>query len=312
MLNSEFYDLTQSLWSGFSLALTAVGQRLGGNPAPPPQPLLQVQQGMAESPGWFLVQAAEFEPEPLTVTGLRHRDVYASPSIVRAILEMMAAEKWFDRQGEAYHLTKAGQTLIGERQAWRDDALTTLDPLLEVDLASLESLLDRVINGCLASNEPPGSWCLIHSRRRSPAADAVLSVKLLQYVADINAFRDDAHMAAWRPHGVMGYTWEAFSLVCASQADSAIALFNQLAHRGYSHHDYGHALESLVNRGWLEVTPEAAFRPTVQGREIRQQVESLTDAYFYAPWYQSLSEHEIAMVNDLVVQLRRELQALAD
>jgi len=312
MLNSEFYDLTQSLWSGFSLAMTAVGQRLEASTVPIPSPLLQVQRGMAESPAWFLVQAAEFDPEPLTVAGLRRRDVYASPGIVRAILEMMAAEKWFDRQGEAYLLTEAGRDLIRHRQAWRDDALAALDPLLKVDLAGLESMLDKVISSCLVSEDPPGNWCLVHSRRRAPAADAAFSVRLFHYVADINAFRDDAHMAAWRPHGVMGYAWEAFSLVCAGRARSAAALFNQLAYRGYSRHDYEHALGYLVSHGWLVMTRERSFRPSDRGQEVRREVEHLTDRYFYAPWQKSLSEREIATISDLVVQLRHELQILAD
>ena len=43
------------------------------SPDEPPPALLQLRAGRAESPGWFLIQAAEFDPEPLTVENLRAR-----------------------------------------------------------------------------------------------------------------------------------------------------------------------------------------------------------------------------------------------
>ncbi len=63
----------------------------------------------ANRPAWFLIQAAEFDPEPLSVARLRVRDIYASECIVTALLEVMAAERWLDRHGDDYHLRAEGR-----------------------------------------------------------------------------------------------------------------------------------------------------------------------------------------------------------
>ena len=114
-LNAAFYDHTQSLWQGYAVAMRDARARLP-EPPPPRHPLLQLRAGLAESPGWFLVQAAEFDPEPLTVAALRVRDIYASERIVQALLELMAGEQWFDRQGEVYTLTEHGRAEHSDRQ----------------------------------------------------------------------------------------------------------------------------------------------------------------------------------------------------
>jgi hypothetical protein len=106
--NAALYESTQTLQGELFQAAVAF--------VPPPQnatvnPLLQVRRGRAESPAWFLAQAAEFEPEPLSVERLRRRAVWSCERLVRALLELMAAEKWLERTGEDYTLLPEGQRL---------------------------------------------------------------------------------------------------------------------------------------------------------------------------------------------------------
>ena len=119
-------------------------------------------------------------------------------------------------------------------------------------------------------------------------------------------------MAAWQSYEVEGYTWEAFAFICSGQAASAETVFDQLAFRGFSRDDYAEALQALTARNWLEPSPDApdTYAVTETGRAIHEQVESLTDQYFYAPWAE-LGEDEVAETLALLQQFHDRLQALA-
>jgi DNA-binding MarR family transcriptional regulator len=255
-----------------------------------------------------MIQAAEFDPEPLTVAKLRVRDIYASESMARALLEMLASEKWLDRRGEAYHLTETGREVMLGLKARPTQLLHEVALPDNVDVARLEGLLQRVIEASLQCPTPPGNWCLVYSKRRAPGEEAPLLARLLHYTADFNAFRDDAHMAAWQPLALLGYEWEAFSWVASGGAQTAVALFNELAYRGYSQADFAAALSKLVERGWL-VSAGDSYQLTEAGRITQAEVEQRTDDYFFAPWHKALNEAEIEETIELLRVLREEWQS---
>jgi hypothetical protein len=305
MLNVEFYNLLMEAFD----ALYSAGSARAGAPEQPPPAILQLRAGRAESPGWFLIQAAEFDPEPLTVENLRVRDVYASERIVQALLELMASEEWLDRSAhDAYSLTTKGRAVLQRRLQRRQELADVILPLPADDVNRIAMLLGQLIDASLAAPVPPGSWCLAHSRRRAPAHDEPALVRIAQYFSDFNAFRDDAHMAAWQSLQLDGFVWEAFALVCGGEADSAASLFEQLAYRGYSCGEYAAALETLTRRGWLEPAARAgAYRVTAAGRAARALAERLTDSYFYAPW-SCLAEAQIEELRALLLQFIEQLR----
>ncbi|HET9223735.1 MAG TPA: hypothetical protein VFO07_14580 [Roseiflexaceae bacterium] len=309
-LDAAFYDLIQEVGGAIFSAMLAVQRRAEAQPDPPP-PLLQLRRGYAESPAWLLVQIAEFDPEPLTVESLRVRHVYGSERMLAALLELMASEGWLDRDAAgAFHPTAAGRAQYQRLRPRQHRLIGTLEPPPEAQADRLADLLGRVIDAGLDSPSPPGAWCLAHSRRRAPAADAPALARIFHYSEDINAIRDDAHMAAWSPTGLKGYEWETFTHVWAGQADTAGMLFEQLNYRGYSRGEYADALAELARHGWLAPAGDTgAYQVTEAGRLMRSEVEQATDAYFYAPW-SSLAESEIALAHDLLIRLRDDLQAI--
>jgi hypothetical protein len=310
MLDVEFYNLLMEAFEALYSAGSARLSRDHGHDDSAPV-ILQLRAGLAESPGWFLIQAAEFDPEPLTVDNLRVRDVYASERIVQALLELMASEGWLDRSAQgSYALVAKGRAALQRRLGQRRELVAGLQPLPTREVDRIAALLGRLIEASLAAPFPPGSWCLAHSRRRAPAADAPALERIAQYFSDFNAFRDDAHMAAWQSYKADGYVWEAFALVCAGQADTAASVFEPLAHRGYSCGEYAAALEGLARRGWLE-RAEGTYCVTAHGREVREVVERLTDSYFYAPW-SCLTEGEVAELRALLLKFIEGLRALSD
>lgn len=308
MFNADLYDLTQSLSGAFFTGIRILQAEEQTDPLPD---LYRLCAGYAESPGWFMVQALEFDPQPLTVADLRVRDIYASESLVAALLEIMASEKWLIRQGENYFLSTTGRALAYERREGINRLLSTLQPLPQVELQRLENGLAGIIKASLQSANPPGTWCLAHSRRRAPAEDAQPVVQIYQCTADLNAFRDDAHMAAWQPLGIDGRTWEAFSFIRSGAAQSAADLFDQLAYRGYSEEDYSAALIGLEEKGWIRHEREdgegTSYQVTQEGHLVHAGVERLTEDYFFTPWH-TLSQGEIAEIIQLMEQAHRALQ----
>ncbi len=311
MLDATFYDLLMEASNAMYQAMADARAR-SGEAAEPRPPILALRAGFAESPGWYLVQAAEFAPEPLTVEKLRVRDVYASESLAAALLEIMASEGWLDRaEAGTYALTEAGWAVLQRSRERVRRALEPVELLPAADLAFLLGAFERVIQASLASPTPPGNWCLHHSRNRAPADDSPPLVKLLHYFDDFNAFRDDAHMAAWQPLEPSGAVWEAFALVCSGEATNLEQVYDQLARRGNSRQEYAAALADLARRGWLApVGAQDAYQVTEAGRTVREQVERLTDSYFYAPWSQ-LSEAEIARVHGLLLQMQAGMQEMS-
>jgi hypothetical protein len=307
MLNSELYDLTQNLQG----AIYQGGMKRMDTPFPTPPPILQLRRGYAEAPAWLMVQASEFDPEPLTVANLRVRAVWSSPSIIQALLDLIASEKWLYRKGHEYHLRGEGREVI---QRLRDRIVQVVEPLLPVldvdEVARLESLLRRVIDASLNSAEPPGTWCLAHSRRRAPGEDAPALLKIVYHMSDINACRDDAHMAAFQPHGIEAYVWETLTLVWQGSAGTADDLFDQLWYRGYAREDFAAALDELTGRGWIEPIGEETYQLTAQGRAVREEAERLTDEYFYAPWKACLSADEIEELHRRMAAMCEQLEEM--
>lgn len=307
-LDAALYDRTQNLQG----LLMQAGLSRYTPPTPPtPMPLLQLRRGLAESAAWFLVQAAEFEPEPLSVERLRVRAIWSSERIVAALLDLMASEGWLDRRGNDYHLLPEGQRLKTELQARPARVLDALAPALNAaTVERLEALLGQVVTNALHSPTPPGTWCLRYSNRRAPAASGSALHKLFHHCSDLNAFRDDAHMASWRGHQVAGYVWEAFRYVYRAQAHDADALGSQLAYRGYSREDFAGALDTLAGRGWI-ATQSGAYHVTEAGRTVQAEAEALTNDYFYGAWRQ-LDDAALSDLLTLLTQLEADLSALTN
>jgi DNA-binding MarR family transcriptional regulator len=77
--------------------------------------------------------------------------------------------------------------------------------------------------------------------------------------------------------------------------------------RGYDGEDYQIAIEAAVEIGWVEQAQHPdTFRLTQKGKELREQVERLTNQYFYTPW-SVLVQDEVDELYDLLITLRHEL-----
>jgi hypothetical protein len=127
---------------------------------------------------------------------------------------------------------------------------------------------------------------------------------------DLFAYRDDSHLSAAHPHfGHAGIVWDVLGSICNGSAVNAEQMTERMSFRGYEEGDYEVAIQAAVEIGWVEaVDAPRAYRPTAKGREIREQVERLTDEYFYHPW-SVLTDQELDEFHVLLTKLHEQLSA---
>ncbi len=248
--------------------------------------------------GW-LMAAHIFEPDPISAARLGKRSAYTSPSTLDGYLANGASRGLLRPIGPGeYRLTEDGvagvQHLIQAAYA----AMTPYRPLPEEDLERLAGLLYRLVQASLTAPEPPGKWCLRIARHYDPGLNAPVMVRLDQYLSDLNAYRDDSHLASWQPLGVDGKAWEALTVLWYGDARTPDEMTARLARRGYTRDDYVAALEDLGQRGWVTHDGQT-YSLTPKGQAVRDEAEALTNRYFYLPWT-CLSDAEKDNLRDLL------------
>jgi DNA-binding MarR family transcriptional regulator len=125
------------------------------------------------------------------------------------------------------------------------------------------------------------------------------------------AYRDDAHLAAWRvPYPDLApRSWEALSVLWRKEAKDAASLAEALKDHGFSAHDYADSLNELAARGWIE-EHDGEYTLTPEGEKVRQRAETLTDEYFYTV-FSVLSAAERTQLNTALENVLTTLKQMA-
>jgi DNA-binding MarR family transcriptional regulator len=260
----------------------------------------------------YLVQTAvTFDPEPVNDSLIRVRFPYAAAGAYESELAGTAGRGFLAVTGDGdYRLTEAGQLLARRLLEIGEGLAQKLEPLSPAELERLAALLQRLILACEQAPDPPGKWCLLHSRRLDPGAEAAVIERIRRYLGDMNAYRDDAHLAAWQELDISGREWETLTYVWRGEGRTVAELAEKLAYRGHGEADYRAALAELIERGWIKKEGDE-YRLNDAGYAVRQAVEEKTDDYFYAAW-DVLDDKEIAELQRLLLDFRRNLEAAAE
>jgi len=251
------------------------------------------------------------QPAPFALDRFHALVPYSARKRLAEILETLLRLELLERVGEdAYRLTGQGlEAVAGVFQA-AQEKLAAVKPLPAKDMARLNGLLFRVVKATLESPEPKDKWAIAYSRWTDPGKGAAPSVLTDQYLTDLVRYRDDAHIAAWKPFGVGGQAWEALTFVWRGDARTAAELAEKLPFRGHSAESYADALADLSARGWVKQTPEG-YAATEKGAALRQEAEDATNRLFFAPWAR-LSDMESVELRGLLTRLRDTLQAMSE
>jgi Mn-dependent DtxR family transcriptional regulator len=273
-------------------------------------PLLE-KHGLNERGFAFtLLSAQSFEPEPVSAARLSIRSPYTNPAQYDSFLTKVAEAGFLEPKGDGeYKLTEKARTVLHELNDAFYTRLGEIPALPDENLARSEDLLKRVVDACLEAPEPASKWCISKSHQGHPSQEYAPLAKIDQHLDDLNAFRDDAHLAAWQPYDVSGHAWEALTLIWRGDARTAEEMAER-PFRGHSAETYSEALADLTGRGWVEQTSDG-YRVTEKGQALRQEAEEATDRYFFAPWAR-LSVTEKVQLHWLLTQLKNNLQEMVE
>ena len=150
---------------------------------------------------WFALSLARgSDPAPFTVERNHALYPYTAPDRFAETLEELARLELLERVGEgAYRLTDLGRKAVEDIFEAAHQGLDAVEPLPAGEMDQLNGLLYRIVEATLAAPEPDEKWAIAYSRWTDPGEGASGSVKTDQYLTDLLRYRDDAHIAAWKP-----------------------------------------------------------------------------------------------------------------
>jgi hypothetical protein len=257
---------------------------------------------------YLLFAIPTFEPEPVSAELLNVRSPYTNEEIYRHRLESMSRVGLLEAlDPDHYRLTERGVRALKMIRNAANNAMASIAPLPAAELGKLATLLMKRVEACLTAPEPPGKWAITHSHKLDSGPGAAVMVRIDQYLTDLLAYRDDSHLAAWRPNNVSGHTWDVLTLLWLNESESIDTVLQKLSRRGNSFEVTEDALKDLVKLNWATYSLDI-FSITSKGRAIRQSAEELTDAYYYAPWA-DLSEKDLDSLVDLLLRYKKGLNS---
>jgi hypothetical protein len=249
----------------------------------------------------MLLAAQTFEPEYTSPAHLLVRGPYTSAEQYITRLNDAAAKGYLEEvsPGE-FRLTEKGKDGVREFIWEARSMMEKADPLNQDASRELAFLYGHLVKECLATPPPPNTWSIQLSYQLMPIPEPPLPF-IEQAISCLYAYRDDAHLAAWRSSNLSATAFEVLTYLWRAEADSLDDLLDLLAFRGHSEEVYLDALAELRERKFI-AGGRSKLRVTPEGRGFRNQVEMDTDIYFYAPW-SCLSSKEKDRMEGLLVRL---------
>ena len=206
---------------------------------------------------------------------------YTNPEIFLECMNAAVSHGWLYQEEDKYGLTESGREIVEGLNELCDRLYAKIKVLSDPEMACLRYLSDRVIEKTIQQPEPIKKPTFNMKLLFGRCLDRPLIVQIRLQMFVLLAFRQDAHVAAWRPYESDGQIWEALTLICRGQAGNATELVGQLHHRNYAERDYATALGKLRARGWITLQDER-YIPTGQAVRIWNEVEERTDQIFYS------------------------------
>ena len=262
-----------------------------------------------------LLIARAIEPDAISAERIWRRYPYGTPASWVQPMVTLAERQLLEAQASgSYRLTPGGRAITTRLLKEFYAGLTGIEKSIEVaysaaDSDRLAALLAKIVTASF--NAPIDLASLKDSHGLAPNGNATALARIDQALDDLNAFRDDTHLATWQSLGVTGQAWELFTFLWRGEVKNADEMVEKAAFRGHSREAYQSALGDLIGRGWVRAAKATAFEVTATGRQVREKTEATTDSYFYSPW-QALSETEVKDLRELLTRLKAALAHLAE
>jgi DNA-binding MarR family transcriptional regulator len=246
--------------------------------------------------------------EVFSVENFFYRDPFTNPEQFEKAFARFEVKGWITPlPDEEYQVSQKAQDGVRKIINMGNEQLVGFDLMTDNELKRIMTLLKQIINANLEAPEPPEKWAIV-KRFRVANVQSPLIVQIKEALMDLFAYRDDSHLSAAYPHyGQAGIVWSVLGYIGKGSAVNARQMSETMTFRGYEADDYEVAIQAAVELGWVELSDvHDAYRITSKGRELREQVEQLTDEYFYRPW-SVLNDKETDELYGLLTKLHEQL-----
>jgi hypothetical protein len=265
-----------------------------------------IQEVMADAQleprAWGLLLAAQnFEPEEVTPGHLLVRSPYTSAEYyLYQLKSITSAGLMAEVNPGKFRLTATGRQAVQRFIDRARFAMAQADPLPPADSNRLADMVEKLVESSLNHPAPPNPWSIQLSYHIMPGKNPPLPF-IEQAFTCLDAYRDDAHLAAWRDSNLSATAFETLTLLWSGEADALNEIVRKLARRGHDPKVYTMALSELRSYGYV-AGARTALRLSPTGQTYRDQVESKTNELFFQPW-EVLSENQKNELEELLNRL---------
>ena len=282
-----------------------VAQGIGVRTQPKIQEFLESTENL-EGQDIALVQIGyAFAPDYLTPDSFIERGPYTNPNNYKDQMEASAKRGWLEKVTEGqYKLSEKGKQLAENFFGSWNDWFGTLPTLPEAETHRTAELLANLVKAAYQNPELSKKPTMEIGMRLKPDKDAPAMLRVRRYITDLAYYRDDVHIAAWKPYGTDGIVWETLTFLWNGDAATGAELAEKISdYRNYDANQYTAAFDQLVALGWASAE-NSKYKITDEGKKIRQEAEDATDQLFYAP-FRKLDQGEIKELKKLLEKLAK-------
>lgn len=247
--------------------------------------------------------AYQLSPKPLTRALYRKRAPYNNLDAICENLADAAQAGYLDAvEGGGYQISQKGKLAIEVVHERFYEHINDLNLFPQEKMERVAELLKKLVESAARSEFSSGVFSLELVQGGHPRVEPGTLAEVDQLLDDLNAFRDDAHIAAWIQSGVSGPVWEVLSFVWNGEARSAQDLVEKMPYRSFLEEEYQEALNTLTSLGWIEQGDEG-YQVTPAGKQVREEAEERTDQNYFNAW-SVLSAEELDELGNLLEELK--------
>lgn len=297
-----YMDLTEKIFEGIS---PRTNPEIGK--------IIEEIEGLEGPDIGYLQIGYAFSPDPLTTKDYLARGPYTNPSSYETRMDESVERGWLEKiEPGQYKLSEKGLKTVQHFLEKGNQVFSDLPELPKAESNRAAELLSRLVEEAYNLPNPATKPTMEIGMRLDPGTDVPPMLLIRRKLTDMNYFRDDVHIAAWRPfYDVDGRVFETLTQLWRGEALTPGDLSEQLSeYRSYDEGDYTAAFDELVSRGWA-AKENGKYAITEEGKKTRQEVEDRTDDYFARP-FARLSKTEIEELKGLLEKLAEVLKPPED
>lgn len=240
-------------------------------------------------PAFSLLRALEGETVPgQTLTLQRMQEDLFNPYATRfpwvEHLPLLAEQGYLEPWDKGYWVTEMGRILIDQIESAARAYIGSLQISPSIPLPALAAALVELVHRAWQAPEPGIKAHQARTQRRLPVEGAPAFVQVEWAILGLWEARDDAHMFAWRAYRFSGPVVDILSRIWSKEAQTLPSVMTTLEESQWPG-DIEQGIRQLTQLGYISASGNHV-ELTLQGQQIRDDIEAETERIFFASWDQ--------------------------